>query len=434
MTSVIELSILTAMAKVDTNEARIAISEGNIMANFELLQPLLHDSGGKIVLLVMDGLGGLPLTPDGLTELEAAHTPNMDRLAKEGSSGLSIPVARGIAPGSGPAHLALFGYDPIQYQIGRGVLEATGIGITVEEGDVAIRGNFCTVDADGKITDRRAGRIPTEEGAKRVELLKQISIPGIEITVEAVQDYRFAVLLRGQGLNGAIADTDPQMTGVPTLPARALKAEAEYTAGLVNQWLAEAAKVLKGHEPANMVTLRGFAMEPGLPKYKDVYKLKAACVAVYPMYKGVARLVGMDIIPTDSHDHPGDEFRRVGDVWKDYDFVFTHIKYTDSRGEDGNFDAKVKVIEEVDAALPELLKLNPDVLIITGDHSTPAKLKSHSWHPVPTLLWAPQTHMPDRAQRFGERDCMGGALGQFPASELMQLALAHANRLAKFGA
>lgn len=404
------------------------------MANFELISRLANDSGGKIVLLVMDGLGGLPRTVDGLTELETAHTPNMDALAKSGSSGLTIPVARGVAPGSGPAHLALFGYDPIEYEIGRGVLEATGIGIEVKPGDVAIRGNFCTVDADGKITDRRAGRIPTEEGAKRVELLKQIQLPGVETIVEAVQDYRFAVLLRGAGLNGHIADTDPQATGVPTLPAKALSPEAEPTAKLVNQWLAEAAKVLKGHEPANMVTLRGFAMEPGLPKYQDVYKLKAACVAVYPMYKGVARLVGMDVIQTDSHDTPADEFRHVARIWNDYDFVFCHIKYTDSRGEDGNFDAKVKVIEEVDAALPILLDLKPDVLVITGDHSTPATYKAHSWHPVPTLLHAPGTAMPDRAQAYGERECMTGALGQFPAADLMPLALAHANRLAKYGA
>ncbi|MBL8154121.1 MAG: 2,3-bisphosphoglycerate-independent phosphoglycerate mutase [Anaerolineae bacterium] len=404
------------------------------MANFELLRDLLHDSGGKIVLLVMDGLGGLPRTADGLTELETAHTPNMDRLAREGSTGLSIPVARGITPGSGPGHLGLFGFDPLKYEIGRGVLEATGIGMVVEPGDVAVRGNFCTVDADGKITDRRAGRIPTEEGAKRVELLKQIKLPGVELQVEAVQDYRFALLLRGPGLNGDIADTDPQATGVPPLAARAQSPAAEHTAQLINQWIGEAAKLLKGHEPANMVTLRGFAMDPALPKYKEVYKLKAACVAVYPMYKGVSRLVGMDIIPSDMHDHAEDEFRRVAAILKDYDFVFCHIKYTDSRGEDGNFDAKVKVIEEVDAALPILLDAKPDVLIITGDHSTPATYKSHSWHPVPTLLYAPKTNMPDRAQAFGERECMGGALGQFPAAELMQIALAHANRLAKYGA
>ncbi len=404
------------------------------MANFDLMRRLALKDGGKILLLVMDGLGGLPRAKGGQTELEAAHTPNMDRLAVEGSLGLSIPVARGVAPGSGPAHLALFGYDPLEYEIGRGVLEATGIGLHVNPGDVAIRGNFCTVDDNGIITDRRAGRISTEEGAKRIEVLKDISLPGVSIDIEIAKEYRFAMVLRGEGLSGAIADTDPQQTGLAPLSARATDPAAEKTADLVNQWLAEARKRLKGHEPANMATLRGFAEEPGLPKYSDVYKLKSACVAVYPMYKGVARLVGMDIIETTAHDSTQDEFDKVAQIWNDYDFVFCHIKYTDSRGEDGDFDAKVKVIEGVDAALPTLLGLNPDVLVITGDHSTPAAYKAHSWHPVPTLLWAPETHMPDRGQCYGERECMSGALGQFPATDLMPLALAHAKRLQKYGA
>lgn len=404
------------------------------MANFDLIRRLALDTGGKILLLVMDGLGGLPREAGGPTELEAAHTPNLDRLAREGTTGLSIPIVRGVTPGSGPAHLALFGYDPLVYEIGRGVLEATGIGLLVHPGDVAIRGNFCTVDDKGLITDRRAGRISTEEGAKRVALLKDIKLPGVKIDIEIAKEYRFAMVFRGEGLHGAVADTDPQATGVAPLPAKALDPAAERTAQLANQWLAEARKRLKGQEPANMCTLRGFAMEPGLPKYQDVYKLKSACVAVYPMYKGVAHLVGMNIIETTAHDTTEDEFRHVARIWKDYDFVFCHVKYTDSRGEDGNFDAKVKVIEGVDAALPILMDINPDVLIVTGDHSTPAAYKAHSWHPVPTLLWAPKTHLPDRAQAFGERECMAGGLGQFPATDLMPLALGHASRLQKFGA
>jgi len=390
------------------------------MANFDLTRRLVEPTGGKIILLVMDGLGGLPMTPDGLTELEAAHTPNLDALAQTGSLGLSIPVARGVAPGSGPAHLGLFGYDPLVYDIGRGVLEAIGIGLEVREGDVAVRGNFCTLNADGLITDRRAGRISTDEGAKRVELLKDIQLPGVETQIRIGEGYRFALVLRGDGLSDAIDDTDPQATGVAPLPARAQTPEAERTAELVNQWIAEAARRLAGHAPANGLTLRGFATDPRLPKYSDVYKLKAACVAVYPMYKGVAQLVGMDIIETTMHDSVQDEFDHVARIYNDYDFIFCHVKYTDSRGEDGNFDAKKAVIEQVDAALPTLLALNPDVLIVTGDHSTPAKLKAHSWHPVPTLLHAPATAMPDRAQRFGERECLYGALGQFLAALLLE--------------
>lgn len=404
------------------------------MANFDLMRRLAHDRGGKIVLLVMDGLGGLPRTQGGLTELETAYTPNLDRLAQEGSLGLSIPVMRGIAPGSGPAHLALFGYDPVVYDIGRGVLEALGAGLLLEPTDVAARGNFVTVDAQGRITDRRAGRIPTEKGAEVVERLKSITLSGVETIVEIVKEYRFALVLRGEGLNGAIADTDPQATGVEPLPAKALRPEAEHTAALVNQWVAQAKAALKDQHPANMLTLRGFAMDPNLPKFGDVYRLKAACVAVYPMYKGVSKLVGMDVIQTDAHDTPADEFRRVAGIWNKYDFVFCHIKPTDSRGEDGDFEAKVRVIEEVDKALPILLDLKPDVLIVTGDHSTPATYRAHSWHPVPTLLWAPETHMPDRAVAYGERECMSGALGHFQATDLLPLALAHAKRLDKYGA
>ncbi len=409
------------------------------MANFDLMRQLARDHGGKIILLVMDGLGGLPLQVDGQTELEAASTPNLDRLAREGSNGLSIPILRGIESGSGPGHLALFGYDPLTYDIGRGALEAVGVGIELREGDVAARGNFATIGDDGTITDRRAGRISTEKGAEAVASLQDITLPGVELTLKEVKEYRFAMLLRGENLDPRLEDTDPLELGRKPLAATPLpeakdSPAARHTAELVDQFIAEAAKRLKHHHPANFVNLRGFAGDPSLPKFKDVYKLKAACVAVYPMYQGVSRLVGMDIIPTDAHDTSLDEFHRVADIFADYDFVFVHIKYTDSRGEDGNFDAKVAVIEEVDASLPALLDLSPDVLIVTGDHSTPAKMKQHSFHPVPTLLWAPATHMRDHATGFGERECMTGALGQFPASDLMQLALGHAQRLNRYGA
>lgn len=406
------------------------------MTSLDIIRRLTRDTGGQILMLVMDGLGGLPIEPGGPTELEFARTPNLDRLAREGSTGLSIPIARGIAPGSGPAHMGLFGYDPLTYDIGRGVLEAVGIGLEVRFGDVAARGNFCTVDEQGLITDRRAGRIPTEQGAEACDALRDIQLPSVDLIIEPVKEYRFAVILRSQGLSPAIHDTDPQVVGERPLPAYPVDdtPEAEYTADLFNQFIEQAAERLRGHHPANMVTLRGFATDPDLPKFHDVYRLKSACVAVYPMYKGISQLVGMDVIETDPHDDAAAEFQRVAQIWSDYDFVFCHIKYTDSRGEDGDFDAKIAVIEEVDQALPILLDIQPEVLIVTGDHSTPAKYRAHSWHPVPTLLWAPETHLPDRAQAFGERECMSGALGQFPATDLMPMALAHARRLDKYGA
>jgi 2,3-bisphosphoglycerate-independent phosphoglycerate mutase len=399
----------------------------------EYLKDLLIPSGSKIVLLVLDGLGGLPMEAGGKTELETAKTPNMDKLAAEGTLGQTIPIRPGITPGSGPAHLALFGYDPIVYDVGRGALEATGAGMDFQPGDVAVRGNFCTVDDNGLITDRRAGRIPSEEAIHVVEKLAKVSIPGVETKVKLVKEYRFAVVMRGKGLHGEIADTDPQRTGVAPLPAVATDPNSEKTAELFNQWITKARAAIADEPKANCLTLRGFAGDPGLPKYKNVYGLQAACVAVYPMYRGVSSLVGMDVQSFEG-EYPADEFKAVADVWDDYDFFFVHIKKTDSMGEDGNFDGKVHIIESVDEALPALMNLNPDVVIITGDHSTPAKMRSHSWHPVPFLIWSSQYSMPDTQTHFGERACAQGGLGTIPATDTMSLALAHAGRLQKYGA
>jgi len=406
--------------------------ECSTMTQLELIKELSIKNDTKIVQLVIDGVGGLPMEPGGPTELEAARTPNLDALAARSATGLSVPVAPGITPGSGPGHLGLFGYDPLEHEIGRGVLEALGIGFDLQPADVAARGNFCTIDASGLITDRRAGRIPTEEGAKRVELLRRIPLPGVETFVEPVKDYRFVLVLRGEGLAGGIHDTDPQQTGVAPLTAVAYDPAAEQTAALVNQWIAEAAGILADHPPANMLTLRGFAVDPNLPKFPDLYKLRSAAVAVYPMYKGVSRLLGMEVLPVGG-EAPGDEFETVREHWNEYDFFFVHIKKTDSTGEDGNFDAKVHVIEAVDEALPALLDLEPDVLVVTGDHSTPALLKSHSWHPLPILLSA-RTARGDAVTSFGETACLGGSLGRIRHVDIMPLAMAHALRLTKYGA
>lgn len=403
------------------------------MADFRLMQELTIESSSKIVLLVLDGLGGIPMAPGGPTELEAAQRPNMNRLAGEGMLGQTLPVGHGITPGSGPGHLGLFGYDPLQYDIGRGVLEAFGIGVEVGPEDIAARGNFCTIDPSGQITDRRAGRIATEAARPLVEKLAGISLPGVELEVKPVKEYRFVVVMRGPGLSAALSETDPQRTGTAPLPVKALDPEGEKAARLFNQWLDAARQKLAHDSPANMVTLRGFSGDPRLPKFESIYKLRPACIAVYPMYRGVARLVGMKTIDV-TGDRPEDEFRTVASVWKDFDFFFVHIKPTDSRGEDGNFEAKVKVIESVDAALPALLDLHPDVLVITGDHSTPARLRAHSWHPVPLLLWAPATIRPDDERAFGERACARGGLGTIHAADLMPIALAHAGRLTKYGA
>jgi 2,3-bisphosphoglycerate-independent phosphoglycerate mutase len=399
----------------------------------EVFRHLWKQNESRIILLVMDGLGGLGRDSDGLTELEAAKTPILDRLAKDGAVGQTIPIGRGITPGSGPAHLSLFGYDPIECEVGRGVLEATGIGMDIELGDIAARGNFVTLDSEGKITDRRAGRLPTEESKPLVEKLNQIEIPDVSVEVRVVKEYRFAVVMRGDDLHPEIDDTDPQMTGVEPDPAKALEPQAQRTAELFQTWIHEARQALKDQPKANGFTMRGFSTDPRLPKFEEVYGLDPACIAVYPMYKGVSKLVGMQAYDFQG-DKPEDEFREVARLWDEHTFFFVHIKKTDSMGEDGNFDGKVKIIESVDAALPALLDLNPDVLAVTGDHSTPSRMRQHSWHPVPFLLWAPETIRADSANAFGETACASGGLGTFHATAAMPMMLAHANRLEKFGA
>jgi 2,3-bisphosphoglycerate-independent phosphoglycerate mutase len=397
----------------------------------QLMRDLRENNGSKIVLVVADGLGGLPLELGGKTELETAKTPNLDAMVREGVCGLSIPVLPGITPGSGPGHLGLFGYDPLEYKIGRGILEALGINFQVGPRDVAVRGNFCTVNDKGLITDRRAGRPTTERCAEMCKKMQAIRIPGVEVFVEPVREHRFVVVFRADNLGDHVNDTDPQQLNVAPLHAVGEDANSQNTAKAINAFIAEAGKLLKNDAPTNMVTLRGFARYPKIATMQDIYGLRSACIAVYPMYKGLARLVGMDIC--DAGATLAEQVEALKKAWDSYDFFFLHFKYTDSTGEDGNFAGKVEKIEQLDLEIPRIRALNPDVLIVTGDHSTPSKLKSHSWHPVPTILCA-KTVRPDGVVEFGESYCLRGGLGQIEAKYLMSLAMAHAGRLAKYGA
>lgn len=400
------------------------------MTYHELIKSLKTD-GGKIVMLVSDGIGGLPMAPGGKTELEAAKTPNLDALAKKGVLGMSIPILPGITPGSGPGHLGLFGYDPLDYPIGRGVLEASGIAFPVGPDDVCIRCNFCTVDQAGLITDRRAGRIPTEESAEVVKLLRAVSIPGVEVFVEPVKEHRFVVVFRGKGLGGNVADTDPQKTGLAPLDPVAGDEASQKTAEVAKEFFNQAKKILAGQPKANCLTMRGFATKPNLPSYKELYGLNAAAIAVYPMYKGLASLVGMELVG--QPQSLKEEIEVLKENWEKYDFFFVHFKYTDSRGEDGDFDAKVKMIEELDQVVPEIAALNPAAFVVTGDHSTPAKMASHSFHPVPTMIVSDLART-DACTAYSETEANRGGLGHFQAIYLMSLAMAHAGRLGKYGA
>lgn len=393
---------------------------------------LARPSDARVLLLVLDGLGGLPREPGGPTELEAAHTPNLDRLAREGGSGLHVPVAPGITPGSGPGHLALFGYDPLEYRIGRGVLEALGIEFELRRGDVAARGNFCTVDAGGNVTDRRAGRISTAEAAPLAERLDGIELEGARTFVRHVKEHRFLLVLRpAEPIGAAVTDTDPGLEGRPPLAPEPLDAASEPTARLAGEWLRAAAERLAGEEPANMALLRGFASLPDWPRFGDVFRMRPFAAAAYPMYRGVARLVGMEAVSVD--DRLEALATALEDAAAGHDFVFLHYKEPDKAGEDGDFDRKVACLEAADAILPRLLAAGPDVILVTGDHSTPSRLRSHSWHPVPFLLHG-GAGRGGGEEGFHERACGTGSLGRVRGCDLMPLAAARAGRLAKFGA
>jgi len=400
--------------------------------DFSFIQNIVKPLNTKIVMLVMDGLGGLAKTPANFTELETAFTPNLDDLAKKGICGLHQPIDVGITPGSGSAHLGLFGYDPVKYQIGRGVLSALGINFKLKQNDIAVRGNFCTVDKNSKVTDRRAGRISTVKNRKLCKILNSIHIKGIEICVKTIKEHRFLLVLRGQGLSADISDTDPQTVGVSPLKAEGTNNKAKKTLKIINTFISEARKKLTNHHPANMILLRGFAKLPEWPVMANVFQINAAAIAAYPMYRGVARLAGMEILKTE--DDINDEFAILEKNWSEYDFFFLHVKATDSAAEDGNFERKVKVIEKVDRQIPRLMHLLPDVVIVTGDHSTPALFGMHSWHPVPMILWS-KSCLPDNVKHFGERACIAGSLGpRFPGKDIIPLAMANAQRFAKFNA
>lgn len=402
-----------------------------------MLRHLIRANDSKIILLIMDGLGGIRTPAFPKTALDAAVTPNLDALASGSICGRSLPIARGITPGSGPAHFALFGYNPLapENDAGRGVVEVTGTGYDLLPGDVAIRGNFATVDSDGILTDRRAGRIPHEEGERICAKLggKIKEIDGVEIIVMPVREYRFGVVLRGEGLSPAVEETDPQMTGKKPMPPVAMTPEAERTASIIARFVELAGEILADEEKANAVLMRGISSKPSIEPFAKRYGLSGAAVAAYPLYRGVARLCGMDLI--DTGFSVKEEFETTAEVFRrgEHDFIFIHIKKTDSYGEDGNLEGKKGVIEDVDTNLPILLGLEPDVLIVTGDHSTPCAMKSHSWHPVPLLLKSEFCGI-DETAAFSEAECDRGALGIFPAVDIMTFALASAGRLKKHGA
>ncbi len=402
-----------------------------------LYSELTLETKTKMALIVMDGLGDIATRSQRyLTPLEAAATPNLDALTKDSAQGRMIPVAPGITPGSGPGHLGLFGYDPLEFQVGRGVIEALGLGIDLKPGDVAARANFCTLDAKGIVTDRRAGRIETEVCEELCKLLSQKvkKVGDAEVIIKAGKGHRFVVIFRGKGLEGPLTDADPHHEGaaIPVVrPVDAKSAGAKKAAKLVAAFYAAALPIIAKKKPANGFLMRGIAHQPAIATFQERYRMKAACIAVYPMYKGLAQLVGMTKL--EGTQTIAQQFERYVAEYDNYDYFFIHYKYTDMHGEDGNFEAKKKAIEEFDAALPILLRKKPEVLAITGDHSTPCAVKGHSWHPQPVLLHSPLSGS-DKLERFTETGANSGSLGIFESKFLIRLMQANAKAFDKFGA
>ena len=400
------------------------------MIDFPHIADICQSTPSKVIMLVVDGLGGAPHPETGKSELEEARTPNLDKLASRSVCGLTTPVMPGVTPGSGPGHLSLFGYDPVKYLIGRGVLEALGIDVEIREGDVAARGNFCTVDGQGKLVDRRAGRISSQESIPLCEQLDQIDVPGLEVSILPVQDYRFVALFRGEGLSEDVTETDPQILGVPPRRVEAMNPGAEKTAAAANALIEGAREALGDRDRANMALLRGFSQLPELPNFGQRYRLNPAAIAAYPMYRGLAKVAGMTVIPTGPNFQA--EVETLAQRFQEHDFFYLHYKPADAAGEDGDFNAKVQALEALDEFIPGLLDLQPDAFVVAGDHSTPSILAAHGWQPVPLLIHSKLT-LGEGIAAFDERNCAAGSLGRIPATHLMFLALAHAGKLVKFG-
>jgi 2,3-bisphosphoglycerate-independent phosphoglycerate mutase len=404
--------------------------------NKTLLPQIARRTDSRIVFIVLDGLGGV--LGEAPTALQASKHPNLDALASRSALGRHIAVAHGVTGGSGPGHFAIFGYDPLGLDVGRGLLEALGVGVDVRPGDVAIRGNYCTVDDQGILVDRRAGRIPTDQSAALTAMLATAmeQIEGARVEMHPGLQHRFAAVLRGTDLGADVADTDPQVKGVPPLLARARHARSGKTARIANAIVERAREVLGDRDVANSILLRGFSSRPDVLTLAELALLRPCAIAAYPAYRGVAAILGMDLIdgvgPTSSI---ADEVDALERVWNDgYDFFFLHVEATDSAGVDGDEERKGRVIEDFDAQLARIVALEPDVIVVTGEHSTPGPLAGHSWHPVPLLISGPWTESKGAA-RFDEVSCHEGRLGcAFPAPAILRMAMAQAGKLAKYGA
>ena len=405
----------------------------------------------KVLFLIFDGLGDRPIPEFGYkTPLEAAATPNFDALAARSICGLSNALGRGVRPGSDVSHLAIFGYPMERYYTGRGPIEVAGLGIRLQEGDVAFRGNFGTVDGDWNILDRRAGRIRVvDEFTAAVDGMK---IDGVEILVRPGTAHRAGVVFRGKGLSANVTDADPHAEGLPVSLVRPKDdtKEAAFTAGVINKFMRASYEILDrmeanekrrqaGQFPANFLLLRGAGMYPTMPTFEQRYGMRACCIAGGGLYKGIGAFLGMDLIEVEGATALPDssvrnKFIAAKKALEQYDFVFTHVKATDSLAEDGNASGKREFIEKCDLAAQELLDLPENVLlVVTADHSTACELKAHSADPVPIMFCSKHVRV-DGVTEFGERAFASGGLGRMVGADIMPTVMNVLGKLHLIGA
>ncbi len=398
----------------------------------------------KIVFIVFDGLADRPIKELGnKTPLEVANKPNLDELAKRGVNGLLDIISPGKRIGSDVAHLSILGYDPYKYYTGRGPLEASGIGLELDSNDVAFRANFATVSEDFTVIDRRAGRI--KEGTKELEkAINEIDI-GVDFIFKASVAHRGALVLKGKGLSDKVSDTDPHEVGVKVMEAKPLEntKEAKRTAEIINEFTKKVHEVLNNHRvnverakrglpKANIVLLRGAGRTPKLEPFEKRYGIKGACIAKTAIIKGIARLLGMEVI--DSKEDFLERGKQIFEALNRNDFVLLNIKEPDEAGHDGNYEKKIKIIEEADKMIGMFLDyVEENYLVVLSDHTTPVSFRDHTGDEVPVLIAGPEVRSDD-VTTFSERSVYKGYLNRIRALDLMTYMLNLTNRLEKYGA
>ena len=404
----------------------------------------------KTFFVICDGLGDRPIPKLGRkTPLEYAKTPNLDAIARRGIIGAMNTIDIGVRPGSDTAHMAIFGYDPHVYYTGRGPFETAGLRMEHKDGDICFRVNMGTVDDTLHIIDRRAGRIGDTSAFARE--LNGMKIDGVEFFVKAGTGYRMGMIMRGKKLSTHITDIDPGHVGkgVRMCEATDDTSEAKRTAKILNTFVSRAHKLLKrmpvnidrqknGLPQANYLLVRGAGVYPKLPRFFDKYGLRAACFAGAGLYKGIARLIGMDVVHVPgATGKPDSNIRAKVETAikhrKDYDFFFIHFKGADSCGEDGDVEGKIAYIEKIDDAVAPLLKLKNSLVVITADHSTPCTIKSHSADDVPIVIMGDEVR-DDDVHEFSERTCAKGRMGHIKGMHVMPIILDLMGIAEKFGA